>query len=566
MKTIRFSYKSLRALSFGYLLLPVLLFLAFSVKLMFSLPIILILAAVYLYAIRESDGHGGDERKIAIPTYLFVILILLCAVWCYCGGQGGLFFQTSDWNERNAIFRDLISRAWPVRYPATDTVMTYYIGHWLPAAAGGKILYRITGDLALSFNVGNIFLAMWTLLGVVITLLLHVYTVNPKSKKGIWIVFALLVGFSGMDFIGCLLKRWSFASFFEILHLEWWPGHSQFTSNTSCLFWVFNQVITAWIATLCFANEKTNRNYVFIISTSLLSATLPCVGLAILMVGKVGFELTDRIRHGKFRQYMKETFGFSNIATFLSWFPVIALYLISNSAFENTGANQTGNKWDMLLPRMKVAIIIVGIVGVCAVIGYIILRRRGKLKSPFLLGCAVLLILMSLFLASSTKMALGYFALIVLEFGVYWLLLAKDYHREPMFYLIAFLLIIAPCIRVGIGSDFCMRASIPALTLLNIICSKKLVSVSENKSLKTANRLERICSIALTVTLCIGALTPAMEFYRGIHKTVTAGQLVQPADEIGTLNKYHSSGGIYGNFVSDSYEDSLFFKYLAQDS
>ena len=284
------------------------------------------------------------------------------------------------------------------------------------------------------------------------------------------------------------------------------------------------------------------------------------------MIGKVGFELTDRMRHGNIKGYLKETFGFSNIATFISWFPVIALYLISNSAFENTGANETGSKWDMLLPRMKIAIILVAIVGVAVVIGWIIMRRKGKLKSPFLLGCAVLLILMSVFLASSTKMALGYFALVALEFGIYWLLLAKDYHREPMFYIIAFLLIIAPCIRVGIGSDFCMRASIPGLTLLNVICSKKLVSVSENKTIKTANRLEKVCSIALIVTLCIGALTPAMEFYRGIHKTVTAGQLVQPADEIETLNKYHSSGGIYGNFVSDSYEDSLFFKYLAQDS
>ena len=82
---------------------------------------------------------------------------------------------------------------------------------------------------------------------------------------------------------------------------------------------------------------------------------------------------------------------------------------------------------------------------------------------------------------------------------------------------------------------------------------------------KKVDLWEKRCCTALVVILLIGALTPAMEIYRGIQKTVVGGKLVQPADQIETLNKYHSSGGIYGNFVSENYDHSLFFQYLAQD-
>ncbi|MBR7164910.1 MAG: hypothetical protein IKD18_01390 [Clostridia bacterium] len=564
MKSVEFSYRSLRAAAFGFLLLPVLLFLLFSVKLLFSIPVALCLIAVYLFAVKEPNGADEDQRKVAIPAKLFWILLGLCALWCYLGGQGGLFFQTSDWNERNAIFRDLISTSWPVYYPVTDTVMTYYIGHWLPAAALARGLFFLTGNLEISFAVGNVLLALWTLTGVMITLFLHLYTINPKTKKGMWLVFALFVGFSGMDIIGCMLKRWSFANYFDFLHLEWWAGHSQLSSNTTCLFWVFNQAITAWIATLLFANEKSNRNYVFIVSTSLLSATLPCVGLAILMVGKAGFELAKRIRRGTWKPYLKATFGFSNLVTLFTWVPVICLYLISNSAFENTGAKEAADGWVMPL-RMILVVILVGIVGVAIGVWWWHLRRTGKVKSPFLLGCALLLLAMSLFLARSRYMAFGYFAVMVLEFGIHWLLLAKNYQRDPMFYMIAFLLIIGPCIRVGISADFCMRATIPALTLLMVICGRKLVSYFERDPEKKVDLWEKRCCTALVVILLIGALTPAMEIYRGFQKTVVGGKLVQPADQIETLNKYHSSGGIYGNFVSENYDHSLFFQYLAQD-
>ena len=564
MKNIEFSYRNLRALAFGYLLLPVLLFLLFFVKLIISVPVALILVAVYLVATKESNGDDLTERKFSLPKRLLWILLVLCALWCFLGGQSGLYFQTADWNERNAILRDLITHAWPVRYLNTDTVLVYYIGHWLPAALGAKVLFAFTNNLGLCFAVGNILLAIWTLIGVMITLMLSFFTVNPKTKKGMWLVFALLVGFSGMDIIGCIIKQWSLESYFTFLHLEWWTTGAQISSNTTCLFWVFNQAVTAWIATLCFANEKTNRNYVFLVSTSLLSSTLPCVGLAILMVGKAGTELIKNIKQSQWKSYVKSTFSFSNIACLLTWTPIICLYLISNSAFEKTGSTTATKQWALPI-SLIISIIIVGIVGVAIGIYWLIMHRKGNNKSPFILGCSLLLIAMAVFLTRSREITIIYFLFIFLEFGIHWLLLADENYKDPLFYIMAFTIIIAPCIRVGIGADYCMRSTIPAVTLLVIACGKKLVPYIERNRKEAVALGKKVCCIILAVVLIIGAFTPAMEIYRGIHKSVTAQKIVQPYDLIKTLDQYHSSGGIYGNFVSDSYENSLFFKYLAQD-
>ena len=239
------------------------------------------------------DGlFSSWEEKRKPPRYvtfkintLFIVIVAFI-LWAYLGGQGGLFYQTSDWNERNAIFRDLIQFDWPVYYPKTDTMLTYYIGHWLPAAGMGKIIYILSSNRVLAFQIGNLFLALWTIIGILFTYLLMIIYIQPKSKNLKWIILIVFIGFSGMDVIGCVLEKWNWQTFMEWMHLEWWSPGYQFSSNTTDLFWVFNQAIPAWVATMLFLNENSPKNYAFIISCLLLAATFPAVGLAVLMIGK----------------------------------------------------------------------------------------------------------------------------------------------------------------------------------------------------------------------------------------------------------------------------------------
>lgn len=111
-----------------------------------------------------------------------------------------------------------------------------------------------------------------------------------------------------------------------------------------------------------------------------------------------------------------------------------------------------------------------------------------------------------------------------------------------------------------------MRATIPSVIVLMAMClqalsgDKKLL-ILRGKKRRTLGNLLRGVLIACLIT---GMGTPVMEFGRGVYKVIEERTLELTADDIGTLNCYHSSGGIYGNFVAEDYQDSVFFKYIAR--
>mgnify|MGYP000190543062 CR=1 FL=1 len=70
------------------------------------------------------------------------------------------------------------------------------------------------------------------------------------------------------------------------MHLEWWTNDFQFSSLTTCLFWVFNQTVGAWLATVCFLQEKDCRNYLLLGTACLMCGPFPFVGLVIFMVAR----------------------------------------------------------------------------------------------------------------------------------------------------------------------------------------------------------------------------------------------------------------------------------------
>ena len=564
---ITITYQQLRRLAFSFLLLPVLLFILFFVKWFIAIPAAAILIWAFTRAIREETD---ETQSFDIPKQRLLVFGVVCALWCFLGGQGGLFYQTSDWNERNAILRDLITQNWPVYYPETDTMLTYYIGHWMPAAVVGRVFYLITGgNVSFAFTIGSLVLGLWTLIGVLTTLMLHICTVRPKHSKGQWLVFWLFLGFSGMDILGCLLKGWSLPLLLQVQHLEWWSGGYQFSSNTTCLFWVFNQAIPAWIATLCFVNEKNNRSYAFIIGCALLSASLPCVGLAILMLGKVAWDVIGAVKSGTVKEYIRRTFSFVNVGSTAVLVPIIGSYLLSNSALENTAAGENAPPAAELTVPMIVIVAGLALLAVAAIFfrAYSANTLRRKDFSKFSAGSAILLIMMVLMICLHPETRRIYFVFLFLECGLYWFLLAGDFWDDLYFYLIGATLVICPLIKVGISADFCMRASLPALTILTTMCGKKLCAwqtVGKNaRDRRNKFNWRYITCTLLIACLIIGAATPVMEILRGFINVVMEGSLGLSADSIYTLNQYHSSGGIYGNFVSESYRSSLFFRFFA---
>ncbi len=150
--------------SLGYLLLPFIIFCLTFLKIWIGFPIILLLGWITL-RIWKQKGACGVVSGMSKRDLIVGLVIL--GFWVFLSGIGGFAFQNQDHFARNAIFKDLINFNWPVYYPESENLLTnssnaliYYVGYWLPAALFGKLF---------GWQVANIVLFIWTLLGVFLT-------------------------------------------------------------------------------------------------------------------------------------------------------------------------------------------------------------------------------------------------------------------------------------------------------------------------------------------------------------------------------------------------------------
>lgn len=410
-----------------------------------------------------------------------VVVVGVICLWVYLSGIGRLVFQNTDHSARNAIFNILVERDWPVLgTSSTDgspTGLIYYIGFWLPSAVIGKIF---------GLNVGYWFQDIWAVIGIVLVY----YFICARTKKlEIWPLF-ILVFFSGLDYLGTFLLGTDMSSISQTLHLEWWDDPYQISSMTTQLFWVFNQCIPAWLATALLMNTKDNRCVVMICAMTMLTSTLPFVGLLPIAAYYI-FSRKYGTGRKWFSAFWKDTFTFENIVGGGIIGIVSFLYLSGNSS----GA---------------------------------ILTTTGKALKPNGYDGSLFMWLMC----------------IALEVGAYLILVYRRQRNNPLFYIIAAQLCFFPLLRVGTSSDFGMRAVIPAQLIL-------LIYVVD--SLRIALLRKRMMMVAVfAVVLGIGAITPIHEITRTCAQTVERQrekvQVEETADKSSDIMKPGNfAGPVKGN-------------------
>lgn len=231
----------LRAASGIYLAVPVAIFLTGWLKLAVAWPLTVLLAiggTDFLRTPAAAAGRGNPGPRISV--FRLGAAVMLATIPVVLAGSGGIGMQTWDWTKHNAILADLIARPWPVVYQTErDAVaLVYYIAYYLPAALTGKVAGWTAANLVL-------FVTTWT--GAVLAFLwLAVFA------RGAVILAALVfVLFSGMDMAGAMLTKpvAAWPGLLDRFHLEWWAGHWQYSSNVSLLYFVPQQAIGAWLAT-----------------------------------------------------------------------------------------------------------------------------------------------------------------------------------------------------------------------------------------------------------------------------------------------------------------------------
>ena len=446
----------INAAALFYLMTPLIIFAFGWLKTGYACGITAVLLAAFFFSLKEMadvDIHFNMKQvNIALAVSILVML------WVGLSGIGEISFQNSDHEIRNAIFRDLVQNPWPVVYHFSgnqsaqalaghDGALVYYIAYWMPAALAGKLC---------GWETANLVLYLWTVLGVLLSMY---YLSFFLRKKLSFVAAAFFILWSGLDFLGVLLRRYHF---FVGEHLEWWASYFQYSSNTTALFWVFNQTIVPWLVVMLLLNQKNNKNILLFFALCVPYAPLPSIGLIPFVAYWALFRqenpivesLQTRTRllkrfHALWMQ-IRPMLTFQNIAVPLALGAFISSYFMVNSYI--------GNRYHGLL------ILVV--------------------NSPAnLLWC--------------------YFLFCIVEFGLYAVIVFPFYKKNPLFLVAVLSLVLIPWYYAGVNNDFVMRASIPPLVILMTYILQYLFD-SHNRTAKGI----------LLLFFGIGTITPFNEIYR----------------------------------------------------
>lgn len=517
---------------------------------------------------RTPDLQQKDQSQFLIPLKTVLLVFLFSLIWSYLGGMNGYFYQSTDWDCRNAVYFDLIRYDWPIIYEQNGAALVYYVGHWLPPATIAKLIQNLTGSIEAGRFAGRMLLWLWSSAGLTIIILMIYRFVGAKTSKTRIAATLIFVFFSGMDIIGALIKNTTGEVLApENLHLEWWTHGVQYTSITACLYWVFNQAIIPWMITLCFLTEEDPRNYVFYATACLLCGTLPCFGLAILMIVKAIAYGVKKLKQREGDRIPKTIFSAQNLVAFLVIFPMVAFYLLSANTFKDVfGDKLTFFGTKAAAETIQANTDTTQTVQAEGQILTVTAENTNQTEQNTEENPQTDEEPKYKVFRLPTNSIGGLLLFLFIDVGCYMLLIWSDHFKNPLFYTMAACFILFPFIHIGKQHDFCMRASIPSLFLLMLYVNRFLL---DHYSRKTGSpqkkfhskeeKTKRILAICLAVCLAFGAVTPIVEIYRGIQHVIENKTIFLENQNLMTFNV---------DWIQNSYECSnpkehFFFRYLA---
>ena len=397
------------AIAVLYIILPAVIFflgwLKLPLGLAFSIVFIFFTWKITASISKESNSQVNSKIILSGRSWIFWLTVFfICMFWVYFSGIGSFSFQNSDFWVRNPIFRDLAEQHWPVIYDLSKesavvknicgddkVAFSYYFAWWLPAAAVTKLFGL--GELT-----RNICLYAWAVLGV----FLVIYLLCRKIGKCSWIIPIVMLSFSGLDIIVWLLHNRGGEEFDWTNHIEWWAVYFQYSSNTTVLYWVFNQAIPIWIIMSLMLQKKDSS---FAAGLGALIFTYSPWAT----FGIIPFTIAETL--GK-KKKVKQSLNLLNILVLaIMAYVFIPFYIASSGSSGNVG-------W-----------------------------------------------IFSFHLAEQGKVLANYLVFILLEFFIYFLIIHNKAKTYEWYWITLVELLLFPLIIVR-DANFCMRGSLPALFIL----------------------------------------------------------------------------------------------------
>lgn len=451
LKKYKIIDKSIIIISYLYLAVPIIMLLAFWFKPYISILTIVALIISLVFALKKFKYKTIEQYKKIFNIKKIIIMIILIVILNILSGAGGICHQNWDYRFRNAVFHDLIDYDWPVKY---DFSQLNYESEKIGSDIGVLNYYfaywlpsAAIGKI-FGFHIASLFILLWQTLGVT----LFFYLLFRKLDNIKFKYFLIFLAFGGLDIITKFIVCIKYGQPLELLgtfHIDTANDAYCMSTFITQLFWVFNQSIPAWIITMLLVNEKKFSNLGILLALLVPYSPFPVIGLAIWIIITIlfGFDLNEKIN----KKRIKELFSVQNVLGVLSVIPIGLMFLLNSNEK-----------------------------------GFVLWRA---FKNGILLD--------SLF---------KYLLFIILEFGVYALILNKQNKRKVLTYFLIFSIL--PLFYLGIGVDLGNRATIPILILLYI----EVVKFLDSKKYKKRQ-------ILVWIILVIAFLTNFNEIYRSISFT-----------------------------------------------
>ncbi|QWR76101.1 hypothetical protein E2O03_000590 [Candidatus Magnetomonas plexicatena] len=372
----------------------------------------------------EDVTASTEDVQSPLQNKKIVLILVILILWAACTGMGGFGYQNGDYHQRNALLKNLIDQPYPViyapEYVSNNSIqnirkdfhgslaLVYYFAFYLLPALFGKFLgWRAANTISFGYGlIGVLIAAAW------------IFKLAGRLSVRLTL---LLVFFSGMDFVGYIILKLKIPAWTE--HIEWWAVFWQYSSNTTLLFWVPHQGISAWILTSLLMNEalirRSNRHVAFITAIGAFWSVWVCVGLLPFMISSI---LINRKKLG-------EVFTFQNVIAASLIVLLFALFYMS----------QIGGIQKMWLWQ------------------YINIYEA---RQSFLLFYLLEFVLLSAVCFDKTR-------------NLWWWTAVVS-------------LMLLPLYRIGVINDFVMRVSIPSLFVIMFYAGNSLINPSCNKLKKVA--------------------------------------------------------------------------------
>lgn len=443
-----FKSRIIYTLSYLYLFIPISIFLLAWIKPIISIPFVLLLAYYLFLSVRHMPKFSlkisENKKKLCIVTGIILL-------WVWLSGVGGFAWQ-NIWDHmfRNALFSDLMNYEWPVINTDDESpfLLCYYFGFWLPAALVGKIFNSIEIGYTIQF--------IWALFGVILTYLL----ISEKLKKFKIATLLIFIFFSGLDLIiyilnvrGNLHVAIDYLMQFELM--EMFSLYFNASSNTTLLFWLYNQAIPFWIGFMLILLQKDRKYLYLTYALLLLYSPLPAMGLipVIIYMEFKNYKWKDSDAKSSIVRFFKTFFTVENILGLL-------LILLIASFFKT---NISANKFTL-----------------------------------------------TIFSATNAWEYFGRLILfLIFEYGVYIYFFKDRIKKDVIFHILFWSMFVMSFFKLGTIYDFAWRTAIPSAFYLMFIMMEEIPKM-DKKTIRY--RL-------FVIAFLIGCVTPAAEILRSIKFT-----------------------------------------------